>query len=258
MTHGTAKPDAALAELVAMSNHLGAKENDYSIIGEGNTSTTATSDSFWVKASGSELRTATAASFIRLSTPRALAMLQGPQPTDAQVTQWLTACKCDLASTARPSTEALLHAVCLASPGVRFVGHTHPTAVNALTCATSFEKLATVRLFPDHVVVCGPAPLLVAYIDPGVPLARELHRGLQMFIARHGHAPKEILLQGHGLIALGASSREVENITAMSVKAHRILAGTFAFGGPNFMKQTDIDRIHGRSDEAYRQRVFGG
>lgn len=258
MTPDAAKPEAALAELVAMSNHLGARENDYSIIGEGNTSTTADAESFWVKASGSELRTATAASFVRLDTARVLSMLEGSEPSDKQVTAWLTACKCDAKAKVRPSTEALLHAVCLASPGVRFVGHTHPTAVNALACSAMFEKLATGRLFPDHVVVCGVSSLLVGYFDPGVPLARALHKGLAAYAARYGSGPKEVLLQGHGLIALGKTSREVENITAMSVKAHRILAGTMAFGGPRFMGQADIDRIHGRSDEAYRQRVFGG
>ena len=36
-------------------------------------------------------------------------------------------------------------------------------------------------------------------------------------ITEHGEVPKVVLLQNHGLIALGKSPSEVENITAMAV-----------------------------------------
>lgn len=227
------------------------------IIGEGNTSAAYDDESFFVKASGCELRTAGPGQFVRLSYARVLSMLEGPEPNDEQVTEWLTRTKVDPAVPFRPSTEALLHAVCLQAPGVRWVGHTHPAAINAITCSQSFERFATKRLFPDHVVVCGPVPLLVPYFDPGVPLARELSRRLNEYIAEYGVTPKEIFLQNHGLIALGASAREVWNITLMSVKACGIMSGTMGFGGPRFMPQQDVDRIASRGDEAYRRKVFG-
>lgn len=247
----------SLNELVQLSNRLGRPEVDAAIIGEGNTSTWADDQTYWVKASGSELRTATAANFVRMSAPRVLSMLEGAEPTDDQVTAWLNRCKADEGEPLRPSTEALLHAVCLQMPGVRWVAHTHPTAVNALTCSQAFERFASKRLFPDQVVVCGAAPLLVPYYDPGVILARELHRRLQQFAAEHGGAPREIYLQNHGLIALGKTARDAENITMMSIKGARIMAGTMAFGGPNAMKPQDVDRIRSRSDEHYRQKMFG-
>lgn len=245
-----------LGQLVQLSNRLGT-EPDLAIIGEGNTSAWADDESFFVKASGCELRTAGPGQFVRLSFPRVLSMLDGPEPSDEQVTEWLGRTKTDPACPCRPSTEALLHAVCLQVPGVRWVGHTHPVAVNAMACSQAFERFATRRIFPDHIVVCGPLPLLVPYADPGVPLARELSRRLSEFVAEHGHAPKEIFLQNHGLIALGDTAREVWNITAMSVKASRIMAATMAFGGPRFMPQADVDRISSRADEAYRRKVFG-
>lgn len=246
-----------LQELVGLSNRLGHPSAQHTIIGEGNTSTWCDDDSFWVKASGCELRTVDSGGFVRLSVPRVLAMLEGPEPTDDQVTQWLARCSVDPGSTLRPSTEALLHAICLQMPGVRWVAHTHPVAINALTCSKSFERFGAMRLFPDHVVVCGPTPLLLPYYDPGVILARELSRRLSEFVAQYGRPPREILLQNHGLIALGKSARDAENITLMAVKAASILHGSMALGGPHPMSAQDISRIASRSDEHYRQRMFG-
>lgn len=59
------------------------------------------------------------------------------------------------------------------------------------------------------------------------------------------------------MIALGRSIAQVENITAMMVKTARVLLGTFAAGGPRFMPQVEVERIHGRPDEHYRRRQLG-
>jgi len=61
-------------------------------------------------------------------------------------------------------------------------------------------------------------------------------------------------MQNHGLIALGHSPQEVDNITAMFVKTCRVLAGTFVFGGPRFLSEENVRRIHTRPDEAYRRQ----
>jgi len=69
--------------------------------------------------------------------------------------------------------------------------------------------------------------------------------------------PKVILMQNHGLIALGRTAQQVENITAMAVKAARVLLGAYALGGPRFLTARDVARIHTRPDELYRRRVSG-
>jgi rhamnulose-1-phosphate aldolase len=66
-----------------------------------------------------------------------------------------------------------------------------------------------------------------------------------------------ILVQNHGLVVLGGSAQRVLDITAMAVKATRILLGTFAAGGPHFMSEKDVARIHTRPDELYRQQQVG-
>ncbi len=64
-------------------------------------------------------------------------------------------------------------------------------------------------------------------------------------------------MQNHGLVALGASAQEVQNVTAMSVKVARILAGTYALGGPRFLTDKQVERIAGRPDDLYRQEKLG-
>lgn len=246
-------------DLVQLSARLGDPAHDYVILGEGNTSALADDGTFWVKASGVQLRSVPAdpsRAFVRVHLQRALAMLATPDLADRDILSALLAAKADGLPEPLPSVETVVHAACLSAPGVRYVGHTHPTAVNALTCSKLFRELVAGRLFPDQVVVCGPESVLVAYTDPGLRLAVEVKRGLDQYASRHGAAPKTVYLQNHGLIALGATAREVENITAMVVKSARILLGSLAAGGPSFLAAEHVARIHGRADEHYRQRII--
>ena len=246
-----------LNQLVTLSNHLGDPALDYVILGEGNTSARADAESFWVKASGHELRTVVASGFVQVAFDQVLALLDRANLSDQEIQEGLSAAKVDLGVSAHPSVEAILHALCLSLEGVNFAGHTHSTAVNALTCSVAFETAFNGRLFPDEIVLCGPAPLLAPYIDPGVPLARKVRQLLTGYVDRYGEPPRILLMQNHGLIALGRSATQVENITAMMVKTARVLLGTFSAGGPHFMSQEQVDRIHTRPDELYRRKQLG-
>jgi rhamnose utilization protein RhaD (predicted bifunctional aldolase and dehydrogenase) len=246
----------ALDQLVALSRTLGDPAKDYAMLGEGNTSARAGADTFWVKASGVELRTIDANGFVEVSFDRVLALLDAPSLTDAEIKQGLSGAKVDAANSAHPSVETALHALCLQLEGVNFVGHTHPTAVNALTCSVGFEAAFAGRLFPDEIVVCGPAPVLIPYVDPGPPLARAVKAHIDAHMDYYGEAPKVIHMQNHGMIALGRTAQQVANITAMAVKTARILAGTYAMGGPRFMTTEAVARIHTRPDEHYRQKII--
>jgi len=246
-----------LNQLVTLSNHLGNPDLDYVILGEGNTSARADAQTFWVKASGYELRTITANGLVCVAFDRVLAMLHRTNLSDQDVKDELNAAKVDSGVSIHPSVETFLHALCLSLEGVNFVGHTHPTAANALTCSVAFDTAFEGRLFPDEIVVCGPAPLLVPYVDPGVPLARVVKQLLDDYHDRFSVPPRVILMQNHGMIALGRDAAQVENITAMMVKTAQILLGTFAAGGPHFMPPKEVDRIHARPDELYRRRLLG-
>jgi rhamnose utilization protein RhaD (predicted bifunctional aldolase and dehydrogenase) len=248
-------PDSILDQLVAMSNHLGRPELDYVILGEGNTSARADADTFWVKASGHEMRTIGRDGFVHVSRERVLAILDVPSLTDEHLKRMLSEARVEDVG-GHPSVETVLHAIALGLDGVSFVGHTHPAAVNAVTCSAAFEAAVGGRLFPDEIVVCGPAPVLVPYVDPGVPLARVVGERINSYLDEYGEVPRVILMQNHGLIALGHTPQQVENITAMAVKAAHILLGTYALGGPRFLSPKAVARIHTRPDELLRRIVI--
>ena len=193
---------------------------------------------------------------IEVDFQRTLAMLDQESMSDAEVKEALTEAKVDVADPRMPSVETPLHAICLQYEGVSFVGHSHPTAVNAITCSNRFEEELSKPIFPDEVVVCGTEPLLVPYVDPGVKLAKVVKERLDDFVGRVGHPPKTIYMQNHGLIALGDSAKQVKSITAMAVKAARIRIGTQSFGGSHPMSADNVDRIDSRPDEHYRQAII--
>jgi len=247
-------PDDILSQLVALSRHLGDPANDYVILGEGNTSARADAETFWVKASGRQMDGIGADGFVRVRFAPVLELLEANDLSDSDVKAGLEAARVDPAATVRPSVETVLHALALQLDGVGFVGHTHPTAVNAILCSQQAVEAIAGRLFPDEIVVCGPAPVYIPYTDPGLPLARAVRDALQAHLVEWGEPPKVILMQNHGLIALGRTAQEVENITAMYVKTAHVIVGAYALGGPRFLSMQAVERIHTRPDELYRRR----
>jgi ribulose-5-phosphate 4-epimerase/fuculose-1-phosphate aldolase len=96
----------------------------------------------------------------------------------------------------------------------------------------------------------------VPYTDPGVTLAKAIRTGVENFEKEQGRLPRMILLQNHGLIAIGPSAGAVEATTKMAEKSAKIFLGAASLGGPVFMPEAQVRRISGRPDELYRQKVL--
>lgn len=246
-----------LEQVISLSHHLGRPKMDCVILGEGNTSARQDETTFWVKASGANLANITRTGFVNIIFERVLDLLGDAKLSDSKVKNALDAAKVDAGAVGQPSVETLLHAVLLSIEGVNFVGHTHPTAINILACSKAFPAAFSGRLFPDEIVLCGVAPLLVPYTDPGIPLARAVKQLLSKYMDDYGERPRIVIMQNHGLIALGNSAQQVEDVTAMAIKTARVLAGTYLVGGPNFLSDKDAARIRTRPDEAYRRQQLG-
>lgn len=246
----------ALNELVEMSHYLGDPGRTYAILGEGNTSARIDKDSFYIKASGTTLATMKPTDFLAVSISKVTAILDDPKAGDADVEQVLRASLLDGAETRKPSVETMLHALLYQYEDFNFIGHTHPEATNALLCSVNAEAAAMGRVCPDHIVVMGHKSVYVPYVDPGLVLAREVRQRVRDYVAEEGVLPKAIMLQNHGLFALGANAKKVTNITDMAEKISRIIVGTYSLGGPNFMSAEDVRRIDTRPDELYRQKVI--
>ncbi|MCL6437614.1 MAG: class II aldolase/adducin family protein [Rubrobacteraceae bacterium] len=246
-----------LAELIKMSRSLGRSERDLVVLGEGNTSVRLDSETFLVKASGTSLEHACTQDFVRMDLRRTLALLELDDPDDEELTAALLAA-CSDPEGLRPSIEAVMHALCLTEGGATFVGHTHPSAVNAILCSDRAPAICSGAIFPDQVVVLGRHPLLVPYADVGLPLARALRDRLREHVRHVGAPPRTIYLQNHGLVALGESADVVEQVTTMAVKHARILAGALAVGEVFYLSEKQADRLDTRLDEEYRRRVLQG
>ncbi|MHB1317397.1 MAG: class II aldolase/adducin family protein, partial [Anaerolineae bacterium] len=235
-----------LNALVGLSLSVGRPERDLVTVIEGNTSADMGDGTFYVKASGTRLLDATPASFVRLHIDPVCAIADRAGCSDAEVKVLLDAAKVDPSDTRRPSVEAPLHGLALKEMGVKFIAHTHPTAVLAIMCSVKAEEAISGRLTPDEIVICGPAPAYVPYTDPGFELAVTVRRVMHSYADEYGMPPKVILMQNHGLITLGASAQEADNITEQYVKTCRMLLGAYALGGPHFLTQGNVDRIHTR------------
>ena len=242
-------------ELIALSHELGDERRRLAILGEGNTSTRASADSFFVKASGSSLATLTAGDLTECRFAPLLALLDETRVSDEQVERTLNEARVQ-STGKKPSTEAFFHAFLLTLADVNFVGHTHPVSVNRVLCSPRAQEFATKRLFPDEIVCCGPRSVWVPYVDPGIELARAVRDRTAAFVEEFKRTPKMILLGNHGLIALGRTAAAVKATTLMADKSAAIFAGAAAIGGPRFLSDEDVRRIDTRLDEAYRQRVL--
>ena len=244
----------ALEQLVQMSLEIGKPENDYVILGEGNTSAKINDDYFYVKASGKYLGKSDKNTFVKCSLKDAIAILDGPDLTDEQIKDALFSVVADPECKLKPSVETTFHAALLSLPDVNFVAHTHATAVNMILTSTNAENIIRGRICPDEIVYCGIEPIYIEYTDPGLILGRTIRDRIWAYREKHGCNPKEIMIQNHGLIAIGKTAHECEAITAMACKTARMLRGAMDFGGVHYFSEENVNRIYTRPDEHYRRQ----
>lgn len=245
---------SVVEELVRLSLKLGDPSLDLAILAEGNASALA-GDAFWVKASGFSLAEMSSQGLVQVDLAAALSYLD-QELDDTQTREALKASRAQ-DTELLPSVETFMHAYLLSLPDVQFVGHTHPTPLLSLLSTDGAEEIAGQRLFPDEIVCCGPAAAFVPYVDPGLPLARAIRSSVGNYIQKFGSVPKTIWLKNHGLIVLGKSVKEIESGTLMSVKAARVWLGALSSGRRiEPLSEAQIERIHTRPDEHYRQRLL--
>jgi len=248
---------STLSELLNLSHGLGREERKLAILGEGNTSTRISDQTFVVKASGSNLATLSESGVSECAFEKILPLLAAGEMSDLAVDEALFDARVS-SSAKKPSVEAIFHGYLLTLPGVNFVGHTHPIAVNGLLCSKHAHAFAKRRLFPDEIVCCGVESVFVPYTDPGLKLSRAIKLAVEEFIARLSRPPRVVLLENHGLIALGATPEAVMAATLMAVKAAEIFAIAASISGePQFLTPDQVARIAGRPDEQYRQKALG-
>lgn len=243
------------ADLITLSHAVGLDSRNLAILGEGNTSGDCGDGTFWVKASGSSLSNVTPAGLSRVYFDKILDYLKHDAMNDEEVKNALHASLVD-PTHRRPSTETFFHATCLTLGGAKWVAHTHPISCNSILCSKAGAQPFLGHLFPDGIVVCGRHVAVVPYVDPGFQLSKSFVTAIQRFQDDYGSNPKLILMENHGICALGQTATEALNIQMMADKWARIILGSAGFGGPNHLSEAQANRIEGREDEAYRRKVL--
>jgi len=245
-------------QLLWLSHELGREDRRLAILGEGNTSARVGPGTFLVKSSGSNLATLTTLGLSECRLADLAALLERKRAADEEIDQALLDARVNLEAK-KPSVEAVFHAYLLSLPGVNFVGHTHPVAVNQVLCSRYARVFARRRLCPDEVVCCGVESVFVPYADPGLKLAQAIRTAVVAYVRRVARLPRVILLENHGLVALGATPAAVLAATLMGTKAAEIFIGaaTLNRGLPRFITPAQVVRIAGRPDEHHRQKALG-
>jgi rhamnose utilization protein RhaD (predicted bifunctional aldolase and dehydrogenase) len=245
-----------LDKLTWLSHEIGRDDRHLAILGEGNTSADTGDGTFWIKASGGNLATLDATGLTRVKFDPIMSAIDDESLDDSGVREVLLESRAD-ANAKLPSVETFMHAIGLREGGAKWIGHCHPVSILQVLCSKQGSAPFLQHIFPDEIVVCGRHLAIVPYIDPGIELARSVRASLTRFREEHGSAPKVILLENHGPVALGQSEREVLNILLMLDKWARVLVGNLALGGPAFLTGSTSTRIDTRPDEHYRRAQIG-
>lgn len=143
----------------------------------------------------------------------------------------------------RPCQDLFLYADLFVTDSLLFAAHTQPVPVNQILCSPRARQFADRRNLPYEVLIGGPASVLVPFAPPGAPLAREMRRKLALWYDRYKTPPKVILIQNHGMIALGSSIDEVIMLTEMTIKFAEVFLGASMMGGPEFLKPALVAQI---------------
>lgn len=249
---------AAPASLISVSRNVGEPGRNLAIAAEGNISLRADDDSMWIKASGCSLATLGDADLVRVSRAPLRDLLDRSDADDDAVAETYRTCVIEGTPGRRPSVEALLHSVLLDATDATCILHTHPIAVNRLLCSVAAEALVAGAVFPDQIVMLGQRQLLVPYVDPGLPLAREVRLQVQRFTDREGIAPSVVYLRNHGVFVMAPSPEQALAMTEMCVKVASVVEGALSVGGPVYLDADSSQRIETRPDEHYRRRMLDG
>jgi rhamnose utilization protein RhaD (predicted bifunctional aldolase and dehydrogenase) len=249
-------PELVSDDLLNLTVSLGEPARKLAILAEGNTSERLSDGRLIVKASGASLAAATRDDFVAINVDEIAAIIQDPAADQRSLTEALNA-GIHRGVHRRASIESLMHAAIQAVTPVRFIGHTHPTAVLGLLASIHAATAYDAPAYSDEAVVIG-RPLFVRYAQPGIALGRAVFECLRRRVDEDGDAPSLILLGNHGIVALGPTGSAVEGVTEMAVKAAEVRIGALSAGGLVPVPAESTKAFFARDDIAERRRDLSG
>jgi rhamnose utilization protein RhaD (predicted bifunctional aldolase and dehydrogenase) len=144
------------------------------------------------------------------------------------------------AKTWKPSLDAILFAYLFSFGESKFAVHLQPLEIDQILSSPRARQFAERRSVAHEVVSRGVSTFLVAYADPGLPLAKEVKRKLALWRDRYKSIPKQIMIQNHGIIVTGNSEDEILRVAEMTLKSAQIFIGAALMGGPAFLTPDNV------------------
>ena len=192
--------DKYLDKLIEISRFYG-NDKEFVIAGGGNTSF-KTSDTLWIKASGTRLATLEKDGLAVLSRKGLERISEAeyssdPDERERQVKNDLMKALLDPGGK-RPSVETSLHNLI----SYKYVIHLHPTICNALLCARNSKKVAG-ELFGDDV-------LYIDYTEAGYTLFKKIEQELKKYREVFAKDPPVIFLENHGVFVSADNTEEIK------------------------------------------------
>jgi NAD(P)-dependent dehydrogenase (short-subunit alcohol dehydrogenase family)/rhamnose utilization protein RhaD (predicted bifunctional aldolase and dehydrogenase) len=193
----------SLSQLIEISHAVGA-HREYVQAGGGNTSVkSADGRTMAIKASGTALASmGESLGWVELDLARVRAIFERrdlatleTNEREARILEQLTAAV--VGGRGRPSVESVPHALL-----GRVIIHTHPVAVNALTCGPGQKALSEIAPSDE------PPPLWIPYSDPGWSLGMAIQSAAGLYEKKHGCLPAAIFLENHGLFVSASEAGE--------------------------------------------------
>lgn len=225
-------------ELLELAHWVGNHPSRLAIWNEGSVAATLPRGTFAVSAAGANLARLDSGNMVEFDQARAQALIALDDVTPEKIAEAQTNPAAPI-----PCADALAFADLFAFDGIHFAAHTQPVPVNQVICSPRARQFSDRRNLPHEILACGQASVLVPFMPPGLPLAKEIRRKIALWRDRYKTIPKLILIQNHGMIALGETVEEVKLITEMTVKYAEIFVGAAMMGGPEFLKPNYVTQI---------------
>jgi rhamnose utilization protein RhaD (predicted bifunctional aldolase and dehydrogenase) len=231
------------AELVSLAQALGQHPARLLVGTEGSCAGRVDADRIVVSAAGRSLADLTDDGVVELKFPETLALLDSDAAVDDLLAEQQSA-----EPMVKPSIDATAHAYLLSLEGVGCTARTQPIEVNQILCSPRARQFADRRSTPQEIFSFSAASVLVPYTQPGLALAREIKRKILLWRDRFKVVPKLVLIQNHGMFALGRDREEALSITEAALKSAQIFVGASLLGGPAFLTPSQVAQIEPLQD----------
>ncbi|MHC4873775.1 MAG: SDR family NAD(P)-dependent oxidoreductase [Planctomycetota bacterium] len=198
-----------IKDLITISQYFG-NNPGFVLAGGGNTSF-KDKKHIWVKASGSQLSSITEKGFVKMERKPLFAILEKKYSKDdkkreAKGLEDILSARVKGEYHKRPSVETVMHNLL----PQKYVIHTHPNLINALSSAKDAEKHCK-KIFGKDAIWCE-------IVKPGLCLSVTLNEKITEYQNTYKKDPKIIIMQNHGLVVAADTLDQLKKISSNVMK----------------------------------------